>query len=266
MQVPFVDILIFRISSQAIILIFVIPFSSVLQKYGNMRYDVTWIIEGLQKPGKTKGGLAKALGRAPSMVSNLIKGERELKAHEIEKVATYLEVPNPFASTLDERVTRLEGGEAERIPIVGVVEAGAFREIDGMNQDEFEYISSPPDPRWPDARRMAMRVEGDSMNALSPVPIMPGAIIACIDFEDISDRYVLRNGAVLVVQRQSSAGHMREWSVKQLEIQDDRYIFHPRSRSPKHKPIVVKTDLQADDGTEVSVLALVRRIDNPMID
>ncbi len=56
---------------------------------------VEWIRAGLTKPGKSKIGLAAALDRAPSAVSALLKGERELKANEIEIISRYLEIDPP---------------------------------------------------------------------------------------------------------------------------------------------------------------------------
>ena len=229
-----------------------------------MAYDMSWIKSGLTKQGKTKSGLAAALGRAPSAVTSLLQGTRELKAGEVEVVAKYLGVEPPKALT-DEAP---DGGSVSlaptgvRVRVAGTVEAGAFREFTDWNQDEPEYVSADPEKRWPDARLVAMRVAGDSMNALKPIPIFDGATIVCVDYEDIADQHPMRTGMVVVLQRVAMGGHIREWSVKQIEVQDDHYVFHPRSTNQKHKPIVVTTDFQADDGMEVSVLALVRDISN----
>jgi len=232
-----------------------------------MRYDVTWIEEGLKKPGKKKGALAEALGRAPSAVTSLLRGERLLKAHEIEIIARYLEVDAPPTSgSFAMRTTVKPLGDQIQVRIDGIVEAGAFREADDANQDEAEYVSADLDKRWPDARQVAFRVAGDSMNALKPVPILDGATVICVDYSDIADRYPMRNGMIVVVERVAMGGHMREWSVKQLEVKDDRFIFHPRSTNAKHKPIVVTTDFEADDGMQVGVLALVREITNQVAD
>lgn len=59
-----------------------------------------WIRKGLEKPGKTQTGLADALGVSPSAVTMLLKGDKKgkrrlLKAHEIPKVADYLEAAPP---------------------------------------------------------------------------------------------------------------------------------------------------------------------------
>lgn len=142
--------------------------------------------------------------------------------------------------------------------VAGKVEAGSFREVDDFNQSEPETFLVPRDPEFPSARVLAFDVSGDSMNALSPMPIPPGYRAICVAYEDIADRVPLRNGMVVVVQRTREGGHIREWSIKQVEFYADRIEFHPRSTNAKHKPIVVPHDYQADDGTSVEVIALVR--------
>lgn len=53
--------------------------------------DLEWIRRGLEKPGKTKAGLAKAMGNLhPSQASRLLDGKRHLKAAEVAKIAAYL--------------------------------------------------------------------------------------------------------------------------------------------------------------------------------
>ncbi len=54
-------------------------------------------------------------------------------------------------------------------------------------------------------------------------------------------------------------GHERKWSVKQLDIYEDRMEFHPRSTNPRHKPII-KRDNLADNGVTVEMTAIVRRL------
>jgi len=102
------------------------------------------------------------------------------------------------------------------------------------------------------------------MNKLEPRPILAGDRIVCVDFDDLDNRVPLRDGMVVVVERTRDAGFLREWSVKQLEFYEDRVEFHPRSTNPRHKPIVIPRDYQADDGQEVRILALVRRIVNEL--
>jgi len=67
--------------------------------------DVAMIERGLGKPGKTKGGLAQAMGVRPGAVSEILSGLRLIKASEITPIIEYLELNS--------------------VPIMGRVGAGA---------------------------------------------------------------------------------------------------------------------------------------------
>jgi transcriptional regulator with XRE-family HTH domain len=218
-----------------------------------------WIREGLKQPGKTQVGLAAHLGIAHPQITQLLKGKRGLKVPEIPKIADYLGMQPPQSS-------EIKPSEAKWVPArkVGTVAAGLFREVDEFDQSEPEEITVPRDENFPNARQLTFEVEGDSMDALRPRPILPGDTIVCTAFEDIAHKVVLRDGMVVVVQRTRDAGMMREWSVKQIEIYEDRTEFHPRSTNPKHKPIIVQRQFDADDGVTVEVIGIVRMVQNTM--
>lgn len=150
------------------------------------------------------------------------------------------------------------------VAIAGTVEAGSFREVDQFDQSERQTIAMPSDDKFPSARLMAFNVLGDSMNALSPRPILPGDRAICVSYEDVAHTSPLRDGMVVVVERARDGGHYREWSIKQVELYQDRVEFHPRSTNANHKPIVIDRDNEADLGITVQVIALVRRILNDL--
>lgn len=85
-----------------------------MQKSSDMDADaLAWIREGLAKPGKSQTGLAQAINRAPSAVSALLKGARDLKAKEIPLIAAYLEVAPPVSlatAVFPQPPPRLPGG------------------------------------------------------------------------------------------------------------------------------------------------------------
>lgn len=149
-------------------------------------------------------------------------------------------------------------GEAVPVPHVGTVAAGMFQLVEDIDQSEPEISYLPPDPQFPNARRMIFDVEGTSMNALQPRPILPGDKAVCVAYEDIAHAMPLRDGMVVVVQRTRDGGHLREWSIKQIEYYEDRIEFHPRSTDASYKPIVVPHDYDADEGTAVEIIALLR--------
>jgi repressor LexA len=104
--------------------------------------DVEAILRGLEKPGKTKGGLAKAMGVRPGAVSELFSGIRLVKASEIPLITEYLGL--------------------NAVPIMGRVGAGAVIEP--------EHEQVPPEGLgeielpFPIAEEtIAFEVSGDSM-------------------------------------------------------------------------------------------------------
>lgn len=104
--------------------------------------DVTMIERALERTGKSKGGLAQAMGVRAGAVSEILSGIRLIKASEIEPIVEYLEL--------------------NLIPIMGRIGAGATIEP--------EYEQVPPEglgevelpfPIWDET--LAFEVSGDSM-------------------------------------------------------------------------------------------------------
>jgi repressor LexA len=104
--------------------------------------DVAMIERGLEKTGKSKGGLAAAMGVRPGAVSEILGGERLVKASEILPIMEYLEL--------------------NLAPIMGRVGAGAVIEPD--------YEQVPPEGLGDIAlpfpimeETIAFEIVGDSM-------------------------------------------------------------------------------------------------------
>jgi repressor LexA len=104
--------------------------------------DAATIVRGLEKTGKSKGGLAKIMGVRAGAVSEILSGIRLVKASEIGPITEYLEL--------------------NFVPIMGRIGAGAVIEPD--------YEQVPPDGLgeielpFPIAEEtVAFEVAGDSM-------------------------------------------------------------------------------------------------------
>jgi repressor LexA len=104
--------------------------------------DVAMIERGLEKTGKSKGGLARAMGVRPGAVSEILSGLRLIKAAEVPIIMEYLELNS--------------------VPIMGRVGAGAVIEP--------EYEQVPPEgvgevalPFPIEEDTIAFEVSGDSM-------------------------------------------------------------------------------------------------------
>ncbi len=119
---------------------------------------VDWIRDALRETGKTRSGLARALGRSPSAVTDLLNGSRRLRADEIAVAAAYLGVEPP----------RLVGGgrapaEGGKVPLVGYVGAGAIAHFYADGQGPFDEV---PAPDAASARTVAVQIRGHSLGAL----------------------------------------------------------------------------------------------------
>jgi repressor LexA len=104
--------------------------------------DVKMIERGLKKPGKTKGGLAVAMGVRPGAVSEILADARLIKASEIQPIIDYLDLNS--------------------VPIMGRVGAGATIEPEheqvppeGLGEVELPFPISE--------ETIAFEVAGDSM-------------------------------------------------------------------------------------------------------
>jgi repressor LexA len=104
--------------------------------------DIAMIERGLEKPGKTKGGLARAMGVRPGAVSEILSGLRLIKASEITPILDYLELNS--------------------VPIMGRVGAGAviLPETEQMPPEGLGEVELP----FPVSEEtIAFEVAGDSM-------------------------------------------------------------------------------------------------------
>jgi len=104
--------------------------------------DVKMIERGLAKPGKTKGGLAAAMGVRPGAVSEILSEARLIKASELTPIIEYLEL--------------------NAVPIMGRVGAGASigPELEQMPPEGLGEVELP----FPIAEEtIAFEVVGDSM-------------------------------------------------------------------------------------------------------
>ena len=104
--------------------------------------DVAMIERGLARTGKSKGGLAEAMGVRPGAVSEILGGERLVKASEILPIMEYLEL--------------------NLAPVMGRVGAGAVIEPD-YEQIPAEGLGEVVLPFPIMEETIAFEVTGDSM-------------------------------------------------------------------------------------------------------
>ena len=134
---------------------------SVLPKMACAMDDLDWIRKGLKKPGKTQTGLAQALGRSPSTVTNLLNGKRALKQREVPVVARYLGVSPPETAFSPHEVEEHDPDRVVRV--AGYVGAGAEAHYYAVAQGDLDEVAPPHSVT---ERTVAVEVRGDSLGAL----------------------------------------------------------------------------------------------------
>lgn len=202
--------------------------------------DLDWIRRGLEKPGKTQTGLAKALGRSPSMITTLLKGGRLLKVREVGKIAEYLGVEPPTPEPQEERP------EIRSAFIEGEIAAGVWRE----RNMEFEKIpvSVVVDERWPSDAVYVLRISGKSINRQA----RDGDLVLCLRAH-AAPRPV-RAGDWVVAERSRPDGTY-ETTVKRVEgTRRNGFVLMPDSDDPHHQEPI---PLGEHDGESVEVRAFV---------
>lgn len=221
--------------------------------------------EALKANNLTMKAASLKAGQGETFVRDILARDRDPSLEKFSALAHALGLTVGELTDADFPASTVRPAPAAQLqPILvnGTLAAGVFREFDDFDQSEPERIWEQPDEMFPHARRMAWDVEGISMNELKPRPIMPGDRLICVAFEDVADQVRVKDGLVVVVERTRDGGHTREWSVKQVELYEDRIEFHPRSSDKSIKPIIVKRDARADDGVQVEIIGLVRAVRN----
>jgi len=71
--------------------------------------DIEDVKRGLATPGKSKSGLAKVLGVPNSAITEMLKGNRQIKLREVSKIRAYLDLENDPAADPDYEPRPAEG-------------------------------------------------------------------------------------------------------------------------------------------------------------
>ena len=138
------------------------------------------------------------------------------------------------------------------LPVRYQVQAGHWFEV-GFDEPAVAYsIPVLPHPRFANWRQWLELVVGDSVNQ----KYAPGAYVHVVDAIEMG--YAPRDGDFVVVERQRDGGHIRERTIKQIELRGDEVILWPRSTNARWQEPVKLTDGARDgEDIEVEVVGLV---------
>jgi SOS-response transcriptional repressor LexA len=153
---------------------------------------------------------------------------------------------------LDGDRVRGVAGQTEKLPILGEVAAGVWREQSDWPTEDLPEIEVGPNP-IPGAERFAVRMVGLSMDRTIP----PGSVLECVRVQfGVIDP---RPGDIVVVSRQRN--DMNEMTCKRLAREDGEWVLQFESTRPEYQNGAIRLgnpnpDTWTDDGVQVTGIVL----------
>lgn len=149
------------------------------------------------------------------------------------------------------------GRSAGSIPIVGVAELGAFRQmpLSDDTEDNLPRVTAPHSRLYPNAKHFALEVRGDSMNACKPSPILDGMIALCVDVIDAEIE--VESGKIYAVRQTRDGGQTYELTIKRAKVFRNRVELHPESSNANHQPLIIPIDSDPASTNEVTAIGWV---------
>jgi transcriptional regulator with XRE-family HTH domain len=187
-----------------------------------------WIEDRLAELGKTKAGLAKALGVPAPRVSELLRGRRNLMASDVLPMAEYLEC------SVNEIIFGVILGRPHSkffdyitVGVTQKVEAGVWAESNTLPEEEWGHMTVPR----PDDHEIfyGVAVVGPSMNLEYP----DGSVLVCVPFHEYKPQVC--TGDHVIARRRNQEG-LWETTVKELRrFKSDDWYLWSRSDHPDHQ-------------------------------
>lgn len=212
------------------------------------------IQDRLDALGMSARHASELAGLSPDAIRNILRKPDSLpRGRTLVNLAKTLGVTPQYLLTGGESLPSSEGFG---VRYGGIVEAGAFRPHDGLNQDfETRLIPIAPDSRYPADQQFAFRVAGDSM---TEAKIFEGMYVLAIDVNAWERFHGPPNdGRLVIVARTRNGDPERELTVKRLRIFRDRMELQPESSNPQHKPFVFPWPPAPSEASNVEVIAVV---------
>ncbi len=213
-----------------------------------------WLEKRLAELKKPKSGLADAMGLPPARITEMISGDRQIRAAEVPAMAAYLEWPEIVL------LSTISGGAVSptalgTVKVIGEVQAGVWREALEWPEEDQYVAPVAAEPSYAQFRQFGLRVRGPSMNEIYP----DGSIAICVNLIELGRDP--KPGQRVVVLRRSNAGADIgfEATIKELRRDDaGDYWLWPRSTDPNFQtPWKLQHEYAHDDNEDIRIVSLV---------
>lgn len=215
--------------------------------------DTTRLRALLSEKKRSGRDVSRKAGLGETAVKDILSGRNRRPALDtLAKIAAELEVPvSDFASdgpdALGERSSQIV---PSYLPVRHKVAAGVWRSVDEYAQDFPEPPQAVvPDRRYADWPQWLEVVDGESMNLLVP----SGRYVHVVDAVEMG--YAPRSGDLVIVEARRMGGHLRERTLKEVQIGAGGVELWPRSSDPRYQAPLRLSD--SDETTEVQIVGKV---------
>ena len=218
---------------------------TIVDVYNAGRYADYWFMNRIRELRDarelTLAELGDAVGTTHATIQRLETGKMKLTEDWATKIAAALNV----------HVTEIFGdivpASTQGLPVMGVVQAGVWREAEVADEPKFSPLPIGPDPRYYVKSQYALLVRGESMNRV----VRDGAYIVCVSWADLGRSP--RDNDLVVVERRRDG--LVETTVKRIKFENKKVLLAPDSDDPRWQaPIVLDGGLESD---EIVIAALV---------
>lgn len=203
---------------------------------------------------RTATDAAKSLGIPYPTYAAHENGSRQYEADEAVVYARKFKVPIEWLLTgKGGAVTPLSKSPLASVPVIGIVRAGAWQDINAGDHSLYEVVPAAPDA--PTEWQYAYTVEGTSLDKIA----QPGDILVCLDC--IKSRVDIKEGDLVVVERSRFGGQMVERTAKRIRRSIAGIELWPESNDPLFQEPIRLDDTQDGDTIEVraKVLWIMKR-------
>ena len=173
--------------------------------------------------------------------NTLLSNENGNRAISRKMAQTYADAFNTTAGWILYGEDRITTTPVKQIRVEGVSQAGMFRDISLIEDDEHDRktIPAPINPKYLHAHQYALLVAGDSMNN----KFQDGSYVTCAEWAGLGKE--LKHGMILHVER-VKAGSMIETTIKTYIERDGKRWLEPDSTNSKHLPIEINGGLDTE--------------------
>jgi SOS-response transcriptional repressors (RecA-mediated autopeptidases) len=206
----------------------------------------------LERSGKNQYEAADMLGITQPAFNHYLKDKRTPKLSVATKFCEEFGCSLSYLYGLDE----LEPiGAMKQIPLIGQVEAGAWREACQLPENDWEYINYSVNENYKNKKIFALRVHGNSMNKVFP----EGTILICCDIYDYEKE--ITDGKYVIAEHHKN--DLCEATVKSYyRIDKDTVVLKPESTDPRYIDIILREGKEEECQIKAVVISSQTNYDN----